>query len=385
MIVPLTREEALSKLKAKWRGLDRNSISLGLADIEFKLPVEFKERLKKFVDDEYFHYTKLPGDPELLEAIAEKVRNFNRIDIRPDKNVLLTIGAMNAIWLVTHCFIKSGDRVLVIEPTYPPLFHAPKDLGARVVFLKLKEENNFHLDLEELKKFFEDDIRVIILCNPNNPTGTVFTRDELECLVELALRRGSIILSDEVYEFITYERRHISVASLPGASDIVITISSFTKSFGLSGFRIGYIIADERFIKKMESVNRSIIIQPGVIDQKAALLALTLPEFKQWLSELRDYLRVNRDLIYNTLNTIPWIRCNLPEGTFFIFPNISWICNDSTLFSKKLLRRYKVLVYAGSGFGPSGEGHIRMNFATSRANLLEALERINHFIYEIIY
>jgi len=135
----------------------------------------------------------------------------------------------------------------------------------------------------------------------------------------------------------------------------------------------------------MGSVNRSIVIQPGVIDQKAALLALTMPEFKRWLCELRDYLKRNRDLVYSKLNEVPWIKCNLSEGAFFVFPNISWICSNSASFSRELLKKYKVLVYAGSGFGPSGEGHVRMNFATSRDNLLDALHRIRSFVYELIY
>ena len=365
--------------------LDENGISLGLADVEFKLPSEFKEKLKEFIDEEYFHYVEWRGDPDLLEAIAEKVCNFNKVDVKPGKNILLTVGAMNTIWLVTHCFLKRGDKVLVVEPTYPSLFYSARDSDAEVIFLKLREDTNFHLSLEELDKFSEYRVKMIILCNPNNPTGTVFTKSELECLVEFALRKNSIVVSDELYEFMTYEKEHISIASIPGARDITITISGFTKTFGLSGFRVGCIVASENFIKKMSSVNRSIVIQPGVIDQKAALLALTMPEFKKWLCELRDYLKRNRDLVYSKLDEVPWIKCNLPEGAFFVFPNISWICSNSVSFSRELLKKYKVLVYAGSGFGPSGEGHVRMNFATSRDNLLDALHRIRSFVYELIY
>jgi len=383
MIVPLTRREAASKLRAKWGPVGEGGVSLGLADIDFKLPDEFKRRLKELIDEECFHYAEPRGDPELLRAIVEKVRSINCVDVT-ERNVLLTVGATNAIWLATHCLLRRGDRVVVVEPTYPPLFQAAVDAGARVTFLHLSEERGFHLPPEELDRLQGLDFRMLVVCNPNNPTGTVFTRSELEALVEAAAKKGALILADELYEAVTYEREHVSVASLPGAQDITVTISGFTKAHGLSGFRVGYVVAGEDIIKKMESVNRTIVMQPGTLDQKAALLALTLPEFKRWLRELREYLRVNRDLACSELRRVPWVTCVRPEGAFFAFPNVSWVCDDIA-FSRELLRRKRVLVLPGSGFGPSGKGHLRLNFATSRENLRDALRAIVDLAYELVY
>jgi aspartate aminotransferase len=366
----LSLEDIRRVRPSKYAGLDRDVISLGLAESDFDMPKEVKEAMINAILEGRYHY-EAGGVPEFLEAAVEKLRRFNGIDAT-EEEVLPTVGAMNGIWLAYKVLLKPGDHAVVVTPTYPPLIERPKSFQAEVTEVRAGED--WHLDIEAIERALTDRTRVITICNPNNPTGAVYTRDELEQLAELAVRRNLYVISDELYEHLTYDgRRHVSIASLPGMRERTITIFGFTKTHGMSGLRIGYVVAERELVKRMREENAAVVIHPGTIEQVGAAAALKCDGY---VNSLRDYLQRVRDRLVAKLRGAPGVEIRSPEGAFFAFPNLSALFESDREAADYLLREARVLVYAGSGFGRGGAGHVRMTFCSPISIIEEAAERV---------
>ena len=310
--------------------------------------------------------------PEFLEAAKDKLRRFNGIPAEEDE-VLPTVGGMNGIWLAYKVLLRPGDRVIVVTPNYPPLINRPRDFQADVIEARAGE--NWHLDVEGIEKLVSDKVKVITICNPNNPTGAVYTRDELEELAELAIRHGLYVVSDELYENLTYDgRRHVSIASLDGMFERTITIFAFTKTYGMSGLRIGYVAAERELVKRMRAVNAGVVIHPGTIEQIGAAAALRKCSY--YVESLRSYLEKVRDRLVEKLSRVPGVGIWPPEGALFAFPDLSAFFESDVAACEYLRKEARVLVYGGSGFGAGGVGHVRMNFCTTMEIIEEAGSRI---------
>lgn len=368
--VSLSLEEIRRVRPSKYSGLDNGAISLGLAESDFDMPREVKEAMINAILEGRYHY-EMSGVPEFLEAAVEKLRRFNGIDAT-EEEVLPTVGAMNGIWLSYKVLLKPGDHVVVATPTYPPLIERPKSFQAEVT--EVSARGDWHLNIDALERALTDRTKVITICNPNNPTGAVYTKDELEQLAELAVRRNLYVISDELYEHLTYDgRKHVSIASLPGMRERTITIFGFTKTHGMSGLRIGYVVAEKELAKRMREENAAVVIHPGTIEQIGAAAAL---KCDYYVNSLRDYLQRVRDTLVAKLREVPGIEVRPPEGTFFAFPNLNALFESDKEAVDYLLKEARVLVYAGSGFGMGGAGHVRMNFCSPISIIEDAAIRI---------
>jgi aspartate aminotransferase len=368
--VSLSLEEIRRVRPSKYSGLDKGAISMGLAESDFDMPKEVKEAMINAILEGRYHY-EMGGVPEFLEAAVEKLRRFNGINAT-EEEVLPTVGAMNGIWLAYKVLLKPGDHAVVVTPTYPPLIERPKSFQAEVTEVRAGED--WHLDIEAIERALTDRTKVITICNPNNPTGAVYTRDELEQLAELAVRRNLYVISDELYEHLTYDgRRHVSIASLPGMRERTITIFGFTKTHGMSGLRIGYVVAERELVKRMREENAAVVIHPGTIEQVGAAAALKCDSY---VNSLRDYLQKVRDRLVAKLREAPGVEIRPPEGTFFAFPDLSSLFENDKEAADYLLKEAGVLVYAGSGFGKGGTGHVRMNFCSPLSIIEEAADRM---------
>ncbi|MGB9758260.1 MAG: pyridoxal phosphate-dependent aminotransferase [Thermoproteota archaeon] len=366
-------KDVKSKRPSKYAGLDSEGISLGLAESDFEMPREVKETIIDAVNNGRYHY-EFEGVPEFLEAAKEKLHRFNHIDVE-EKEILPIAGGMNGIWLTYRVLLKPGDRVLVVTPNYPPIIEHPKEVS-QAETIEVKTKNDFHLDIESIEKAISDKVRMISICNPNNPSGAVYTKEELEQLADIAQKHNLLVFSDELYENLTYdERTHVSIASLEGMQNRTITVFAFTKTYGMSGLRIGYLVANKEIVEKMKIENSRVLIHPGTIEQLAA--ATALKKCNYYVEALKSHLERVRNHFINELNQISGVKAILPEGTFFAFPDLSFFFTDDRKAAEYLEKEAKVRVHSGSGFGKGGEGHVRMNFCTTMRVIDEAVRRIH--------
>jgi aspartate aminotransferase len=369
----LDLKDVKNKRPSKYAGLDSEGISLGLAESDFEMPKEVKEQIIDAVVNGRYHY-EFEGVPEFLEAAKEKLRRFNNIDVE-EKEILPIAGGMNGIWLTYKVLLRPGDRVIVVTPNYPPIFGHPKEVS-QAEAVEVKTKNDFHLDIDAIEKAISEKVRIISICNPNNPSGAVYTKEELEQLADVAQKHNLLVFSDELYENLTYDgRKHISIASLDNMQERTITVFAFTKTYGMSGLRIGYLVANKEIVEKMKAENSRVLIHPGTIEQLAA--AAALKKCNYYVEALRSYLEGVRNHFISKLNQISGVKAALPEGTFFAFPDLSFLFTDDRKAAEYLEKEAKVRVYSGSGFGRGGEGHVRMNFCTTKKVIDEATERIH--------
>ncbi|MCX8184075.1 MAG: aminotransferase class I/II-fold pyridoxal phosphate-dependent enzyme, partial [Crenarchaeota archaeon] len=253
------------------------------------------------------------------------------------------------------------------------LIGRPKGFQAEVTEVKTRRDG--HLDLTRIEEAVTSNTKIITICNPNNPTGTVYTKDELERLAEIAVKHDLYVFSDELYENLTYDgRKHVSIASLPGMYERTVTAFGFTKTYGMSGLRIGYVVAEKKMIRLMRDENAGIVIHPGTIEQIGAAAALRKCDY--YINFLRDYLEGVRNRLIAELNEVPGIVAPSPEGSFFAFPDLSLLFEKDGDATEYLLKEAKVLVYGGSGFGDGGAGHVRINFCSPLEIIEEAAVRI---------
>ncbi|MEM3425160.1 MAG: pyridoxal phosphate-dependent aminotransferase [Thermoproteota archaeon] len=366
-------EEIRKSRPSKYFGLERDVISLGLAESDFEMPREVKEAMISAIINGRYHY-EMNGVAEFIEAARDKLLRVNNIPVE-EGEILPTVGVMNAIWLTYRVLLKPGEHVIVVTPTYPPLIGRPKSFQAEVTEVKTREDG--HLDLAAIEKALTSKTKIITICNPNNPMGTVYTREELERLAEIAVKHDLYVFSDELYENLTYDgRKHVSIASLPGMYERTVTAFGFTKTYGMSGLRIGYVVAEEKIIRLMRDENTGIVIHPGTVEQIGAAAALRKCDY--YTDFLKNYLERVRNRLIAELNEIPGIFARLPEGTFFAFPDLSPLFEKDEEAVEYLLKEAKVLVYSGNGFGNGGAGHVRINFCSPLEIIEEAAVRIRN-------
>lgn len=366
-------EEIRKSRPSKYFGLEGDVISLGLAESDFEMPREVKEAMINAIINGRYHY-EMNGNAEFIEAARDKLHRVNNVPVE-EEEILPTVGVMNAIWLTYRVLLKPGEHVIIVTPTYPALIGSPKRFQAEVT--EVKTQRDGHLDLERIQEAVTSKTKMITICNPNNPTGTVYTRDELERLAEIAVKHDLYVFSDELYENLTYDgRKHVSIASLPGMYERTVTALGFTKTYGMSGLRIGYVVAEKKIIRLMRDENAGIVIHPGTVEQIGAAAALRKCDY--YINFLRNYLEGVRNRLIAELNEIPGIVAQPPEGSFFAFPDLSLLFEKDEDAVKYLLKEAKVMVYGGSGFGDGGQGHVRINFCSPLEIIEEAAVRIRN-------
>lgn len=358
---------------------DKSIISLGPGEPDFNSPRHIIQATKKWLDRGYTHYSAPGGRAELKEAIVRKLGKENRIKAGPE-NIVVTAGSTEAIFLSLLCTVDPGEGVIMTDPGFLAYKPSIEVLNGMPIPVPLKEESGFQLDIEEAReRIIPEKTNVMIINTPTNPTGTVYSKKTLEEVADFAVENDIIILSDEAYEKFVYENnRHISIGSLNGMQDRVITLHSFSKTYAMSGFRIGYAAGPEKIIGAMAKVHVFSSISASTISQLAALEALRGPQGCIGRM-LREYDR-RRRFIYRRVGEIEGFRCAKPEGAFYLFPNISSFGMGSDRFAEFLMKKAKVAVMTGAEFGRMGEGFIRLSYATKYELIEKAMDRIERAV-----
>lgn len=368
-----TAFEVLARAKAL-EAQGREIIHLEIGEPDFDTPAHIVEAAVQALRSGHTHYTPGAGVMPLRQAIARHISQSRGIEVGPE-HVVVTPGAKPIMFFIILALLQEGDEAIYPNPGFPIYESMINFVGATPVALPLREENNFSFDPDEFRSLVSDRTRLIILNSPQNPTGGIVTRADLEVVAEVARERNIMILSDEVYEQIFYEGEHFSIASLPGMQALTILLDGFSKTYAMTGWRLGYGVMPvelaERVTKLMVNSNSC----TAAFTQQAGIAALEGP--RDGVRDMVAAFRERRDVIVAGLNHIPGFRCACPAGAFYVFPNVTGTGIDSKPLAGYLLNEAGVAVLDGDCFGRYGQGYLRLSYANSIANINKALERID--------
>lgn len=354
------------------QGKDIIHMEIGRPD--FDTPQVIKQAAYDSIARGNVFYTSNYGSPELRKAIAEKLQRDNHIAYEPEE-ILVTIGVGEGTYAAVAAFLEPGDEILVPNPIWLNYIHVPNFFGAVPVSYDLKEENDFQIDMEQLKSLITPKTKMLVINTPGNPTGTVQSRETLEALAKLATQHDLIVLSDEIYEKLVYGgAEHISIASLPGMKERTITLNGFSKCYSMTGWRLGYAAAPREFIQAMVRVHHYINTCASSFVQEAGITALEKAE-PDVQEMVKEYAR-RRDYMVQALNDIPGVYCKTPGGAFYVFANIQSFGLSSNEMADYLLEQAGIATVAGSAFGTQGEGYIRLSYACSYERIVEGMARM---------
>jgi len=352
-------------------------ISLGIGEPDFVTPWHITEAGVYAVEKGYTMYTSNYGLAELREELAHYLWNQHRAGYDPKSEILITVGVSEAFDLAIRATINPGDEVIIPEPSfvsYPPCVILA---GGIPVFVPTRVEKEFKLEAKEVEKRITERTKAIVLSYPNNPTGAVMNRTELLEIAELAQRYNLIVLSDEIYSRLVYGVEHICFPTLPGMKERTILLGGFSKTYAMTGWRIGFAAAPAELIEAMVTIHQYTIMCAPIMSQKAAVEALRNGE--RAVNEMLEEYDRRRRIIVKGLNEIG-LTCFEPKGAFYAFPSVKALGFSSGEFAERLLLEEKVAVIPGPAFGPSGEGHVRCCYAVSIPEIEEALERMERFV-----
>jgi aminotransferase len=355
-------------------------ISLGVGEPDFETPWHIREACVYSLEKGYTMYTSNYGLLELREEIARTFKWDHSIEYNPENEILITTGVSEAYDLAIRAMVNPGDEVIIPEPSYVSYKPCTIFAGGKPVVVSSSAENDFKLSPESLKKAITKKSKVLVLNFPNNPTGATMNKKELEEIVDIIIEHDIIVISDEIYEKLTYEGVHIPFSSLNEMQNRTIILNGFSKAYAMTGFRIGYSLAPHDITDAMMKVHQYSMLCAPITGQMSALEALKHGK-KEVESMVREYNR-RRRVIVKRLNEMG-LRCNAPKGAFYAFPSITSTKLNSEKFSTELLKNEKVAVVPGTAFGECGEGHIRCSYATSNEDLKSSLDKMQSFIAKL--
>ncbi|WP_018248688.1 aminotransferase class I/II-fold pyridoxal phosphate-dependent enzyme [Orenia marismortui] len=355
-------------------------ISLGVGEPDFVTPWHIREAAFYSLEQGDTMYTSNYGLLQLRREIANLLSKDYHLNYNPDNEILVTVGVSEALDLALRTLLKDGEEVLLPEPSY--VSYEPSTLlaGGKVVRIPTKEEDNFKLRAEDVKKAITAKTKVLVLCYPNNPTGATMDKDDLLEIAEVVKKNDLIVLSDEIYSRLTYEGEHTSFATLPGMKERTIVFNGFSKAYAMTGWRVGYAAAPEPVIKAMMKIHQYSMLCAPIVSQKAALEALRNGEVE--VEKMVKSYNQRRRVIVKGFNDLG-LKCFKPKGSFYVFPSIKSTGLSSEEFAERLLKEEGVVVIPGNVFGISGEGFIRCSYASSLDNIYEALTRIERFVNKL--
>ena len=373
----------LSGIREMWqRAAEFESyISLGIGEPDFDTPEQISNQALQDALQGATHYTQSQGDPELLKAIQMYLHE--RLgEVFSTGQIVVTTGGVGGLTSFFRTVLNPGEEVLIPEPYFPPYRHHIEWVGGKAVSVQTRFENGFVPTPEALEAAITPRSKALLLNSPNNPTGAVIPGEILDNLARFLLERDLLVLSDEVYERLLFDgRTHESIRTRPGMKERTVVVHSFSKSFAMTGWRIGYAFGPEWLIAPMIKVVSSTTSCAPSVSQRAGVAALRLDA--EVIDSMIEEFRVRRDYAYEALKELPGVRVHKPGGTFYIFPDISQITQDSRQFALDLLKEEQVVVIPGEAFGPAGKGCLRIAFTVNQEILNEALERIQRFIKKI--
>lgn len=349
---------------------------------DFDTPKIIKDATVKSIENGDVFYTSNYGIMPLREAVAEKLRNENNIDYTA-KEVLITAGASESIYDSYSLILEEDDEILLPNPCWPNYVNAAHIMGAVPVRYSLAEENDFQIDFDELEGLVTEKTKAIVIINPSNPIGSMFTLETLEKLADFAKKKDILVISDEIYEKIIYgNKKHISIASLDGMKERTITINGFSKTYSMTGFRLAYVAAPEEFIRVLNIIHQHNTSCATSFVQHGGITALK--EGGDASEEMVKEYKRRRDYIVEKVNSIEGLSLNAPDGAFYAFINIKGLGISSEEFCNYLLDEECVAIVPGTVFGSAGEGFVRFSYASSYEDIVEGLNRMEkaskHFL-----
>jgi len=355
----------------------REIIHLEIGEPDFDTPDHIVEAAVRALRDGHTHYTPAAGVPELRQAIAQHISSSRGVEVYPEQ-VVVTPGAKPIMFFTMLALLGPGVEAIYPNPGFPIYESVICFTGATPVALPLREDKNFRFDADEFRSLVSDRTQLIILNSPQNPTGGVLTRQDLEVVAEVAQERGIMVLSDEVYEQILYEGEHFSILTLPGMGPHTILLDGFSKTYAMTGWRLGYGVMPVELAEQITKLMVNSNSCTAAFTQQAGIAALKGP--RDATQGMVAAFRERRDVIVDGLNRIPGFRCARPAGAFYVFPNVEGTGMSSKAAADYLLEEAGVAVLGGAGFGRYGEGYVRLSYANSIANIRRALERIEQAV-----
>jgi aminotransferase len=357
---------------------DKNVISLGPGEPDFVTPEHIRDAGMIAIDKGYTHYSPPCGRTKTREEISKKLKRDNKIKVSPEE-IVVTCGSQEALYLASLSLLDPGEKMIVPDPGFLAYIPMLETMTGVPVSLPLREENGFEFDPDELEKIIDKRTRIILINSPGNPTGRILKRKTLEELADIAIQHDLVIFSDEAYEKLTYDnKKHISIASLNGMGERALTFQTFSKTYAMAGFRIGYVAGPIDIIKAITRLHIYTTVSAPTVSQIMAIEALTGDQ--TCVKEMRRQYNRRRKLITKRIKEIPKISCLKPEGAFYAFPNITGLGMSSVEVSNFFLKNAKVLVVPGTEFGKYGEGYVRMSYATEYEKIEQAMNRIEDVV-----
>lgn len=355
----------------------KDAISLGVGEPDFDTPWHIREEGIYSLEKGRTYYTSNAGLKELKEEICYYLNR--RFDLKYDyhKEVMVTVGGSEAIDIALRAMLEPGDEVLIPMPCYVSYHPCTVLAGGVPVVVDLKGENDFKLTREQLLEHITDKTKILILAYPNNPTGAVMDYEDLKALVDVIIEKDIIVISDEIYSELTYGKKHVSIASFPGMKERTIVINGFSKSYAMTGWRLGYAVGPAMIIEQMVKIHQFAIMCAPTNSQYAGVEALKNGD--RDVETMKDAYDKRRRYLLHALREMG-LECFEPYGAFYVFPCIKSLGMTSEEFATKLLQEEKVAVVPGTAFGDCGEGYLRISYAYSIENLKLALERIERFV-----
>jgi len=361
----------LSDLITEMKARGEKVLSLAIGEPDFPTPAHIVDAAKKALDADFTKYTPAPGIRELREAIAEKSQKENRIPAKPE-NVLVA-PTKHTLFMTCMALLDAGDEAIIPDPgwvSYAPMVTLA---GARPVPVRAADEERFILSADTVAEAVTPHTRLLMLNSPSNPAGSVYSRSEMKALADLAMDRDLIVVSDEIYEKILYEGEHVSPASLDGMFDRTVTVNGFSKTYSMTGWRLGWLVAARPLFKEISKVQEHTITCATAFAQKAGVAALRGPGAP--LEAMVKEFRARREIVLKALAKVDRASTYRPNGAFYVFPKIDASIESASL-CERILKEASVAVTPGSAFGAAGEGHIRISYAASRETIVEGLRRI---------
>ncbi len=368
---------------AKARALEaqgKNIVHLEIGEPDFDTPKNIVEAGIKALRDGWTHYGPSAGLPSLREVIANEITSTRNVKTEPSQ-IVITPGGKPIMFFTMMALLNEGDEVIYPNPGFPIYESVINFISARPVPISLRKENQFRLDIGELRELVTPRTRMIVLNSPQNPTGSILTKNDLDAIAEISLKNNIFILSDEIYSRIIYDGQHHSIYSIDGMPERTIILDGFSKTYAMTGWRLGYGVMPEYLADQVAKLQTNCNSCTSSFSQVAGIEAITGPQTA--VESMVKEFRKRRDFIIAGLNDIKSISCSVPDGAFYVFPDISKTGLTSSVIADRILKEAGVAVLSGTSFGTGGEGFIRLSYANSIENIEKALSRLREFFDNI--
>jgi aspartate aminotransferase len=357
----------------------RSIIHLEIGEPDFATPQNIIDAAVRALNDGATHYTPASGIPQVREATARYITKHTGVPTKAE-NIVLTPGSKNILLFALLILVEEGDEVIIPDPGYPIYRSLVEFIGGKAVSLPVRQENSFRVDPAELSSLVTDRTRVLIVNSPANPTGGVLTRDDCEQVAKIAMEHDLVVISDEIYNRLVYDGSHVSLYTIDGMPERTILLDGLSKAWAMCGWRLGFGAMPVEIARRMDTLMINSSSCAAAFTQWAAVEAFESPESDAAVTTMVAEFHKRRDILVEALSRMPGVRCHLPEGAFYVFPDITETGWDDRELANALLDEVGVAVLRGSSFGPHGAGHIRLSYANSVENLKAAADRIATFL-----